>query len=86
MNVFGKLRENAGLTQQAAADAMKVDRSTVAKWETGVCMPNASKLPALAELYKCTIPDFYRSEEKNRNPKRGKAAGSMKRTGGAATR
>ncbi len=72
MNVFGKLREKAGLTQQAAADAMKVDRSTVAKWETGVCMPNAAKLPALAKLYKCSIPDFYKNADGQEKGKRGK--------------
>lgn len=66
MNVFGRLRESAGLTQRAAAEAMNVDRSTVAKWETDVCMPNASKLPALAKLYKCEICDFYAKEKTSR--------------------
>lgn len=50
-----KMRERAKLTQQAVADELGTDRSTVAKWETGAALPRADKLLALARLYGCTV-------------------------------
>ena len=55
MNLFAKRRIKAGLLQEEVAAALFVDRSTVAKWETGKAKPRADKLPAIAELYKCSI-------------------------------
>ena len=59
-------RINAGLVQENVASALGVDRSTVAKWETGRAMPRAEKLPVLAKLFGCTIENlFERGEQKN---------------------
>lgn len=52
---FKKARLKAGMTQADVAKKLKVDRSTVAKWEAGEALPNASKLPALAKIFKCSI-------------------------------
>lgn len=60
MNKIKQLRENANLTQQQLSDTLKIDRSTVAKWETGEAMPRADKLPELAKIFGCSIDDLYR--------------------------
>ena len=54
-----KLRERAGLTQEELATHFKVDRSAVAKWETGCAKPSVDKLPMLAKLLGCTIDELY---------------------------
>ena len=38
------------MTQKQLADAVGVERSTVAKWESNVNMPIATKLPELAAI------------------------------------
>lgn len=52
-------RVKAGLTQNKLATKLGVDRSTVAKWETGEINPRASLLPALAKALKCRIEALY---------------------------
>ncbi len=47
------------LTQEQLACQMNVDRSTVAKWETGDAKPRADKLPELAQILKCKIDDLF---------------------------
>lgn len=54
-----ELREKAGLTQDTVAKALMLDRSTVAKWETGESKPRADKLPELARILGCTIDELY---------------------------
>ena len=60
MNQLAALREKANLLQEDVAAALKIDRSTVAKWESGASSPRADKLPALARLYGCTIDALFR--------------------------
>lgn len=67
MNQLTARREKAGLSQEEVALALKIDRSTVAKWETGASYPRADKLPAIAALYGCSIDALFRdssSEDK----------------------
>ncbi len=59
MTNIANLRLQAGLTQTAISEALKIDRSTVAKWESGEANPRADKLPALAELLGCSIDDLF---------------------------
>lgn len=54
-----EMRQAAGLTQQAVAAALDVDRSTVSYWETGGAMPRADQLPRLADLLGCSIDALY---------------------------
>ena len=54
------LREKKGLTQEQLAQKLKLDRSTIAKWETGEAMPRADKLPVLAEILGCSISDLFK--------------------------
>lgn len=55
-------------TQLELARKIGVDRSTIAKWETGKSMPRAEMLPKLAECLGCTVDELLkkevRSEEK----------------------
>ena len=48
MNNLKELREKANLTQESLAKLINVDRSTIAKWETGEASPRSDKLPTLA--------------------------------------
>lgn len=59
MSNLAQLRIKADYTQDAVAAALSIDRSTVAKWETGAALPRVSKIPALADLYGCTINDIF---------------------------
>ena len=52
-------RRRAELTQQQLADALGVERATVAMWETGRNWPSASLLPKMADLLLCSIDDLY---------------------------
>lgn len=53
-----ELRLKAKLLQRDVAEALNVDRSTVAKWEAGESFPRSGKLKALASLYKCSIDEL----------------------------
>ena len=64
------LRERAGMTQEELAQALKVDRSTVTKWETGDALPRTKDLPDVARVLKCTVNDLLcaDSEETAQSP------------------
>lgn len=55
-------REAMGLTRIQVADRLGVTKVAVRKWEVGLAMPNADKLPALADLLHCTIDALYGRE------------------------
>lgn len=59
MNAIKRLRKQANLTQTQVSEKLIVERSTVAKWETGEAMPRADKLPELAKILGCTIDDLF---------------------------
>ena len=48
-----------GLTRVQLADRIGVTVVAVRKWETGLAMPNADKLPVLADELHCTIDALY---------------------------
>lgn len=54
MNGLKALRQRAGLTQEAAAGRLYVERSTVAQWERGTSRPSVDRLQPLARLYQVT--------------------------------
>ncbi len=58
-----KRREQAAMTQAQMADALNVNRATVAMWETGKSNPRAEMLPAIAQLLGCTIDELYDEKE-----------------------
>ena len=60
MNNFQKLREKAGFTQEALAKKLLVDRTTVAKWESGSSFPRASLLFPISRALNCSVDDLLR--------------------------
>ncbi|MEH7374295.1 helix-turn-helix domain-containing protein [Neobacillus drentensis] len=46
-----KLRDNRNWSQQTLADLMRMDRSTVSRYETGRSMPNYQTVVRFAEIY-----------------------------------
>lgn len=59
-----RLREKAGITQAALADALGVDRTTVTTWEIGRSFPRAELLPKLAAALGCEIGELFAGKEK----------------------
>ena len=53
------VRKKKNLTQEGLAELIGVDRSTVAKWETGIAKPLADKLVLLAKVLECKIEDLF---------------------------
>jgi len=49
--VLRQCRENAGLTQKQVADALNVERSTYAYYETGTTHPSGSMIIKLAKIF-----------------------------------
>lgn len=56
-------RRAVGMSQQAVANALGVQRATVGMWETGSIWPSARVLPALADLLCCSIDELYTAPE-----------------------
>lgn len=52
------------MSQAALAEAIGVDSSTVAKWESGGVYPRAQLLPQLAEILSCTIDELFAGDGK----------------------
>jgi transcriptional regulator with XRE-family HTH domain len=55
---FVRARKAAGFTQESFAEAMHVDRSTVARWEQGTREPQPYQRPKLARLLKITMSEL----------------------------
>ena len=60
--MFQKVRKREKITQKQIAEALGVDRSTVAKWETGKAAPRAALLPKLAKILNCSIEELLTKE------------------------
>ena len=59
-----KYREKANLTQEALAAKLYVERSTIAKWESGQAKPRADTLMKLAAVLGCTVDELLKGENK----------------------
>ena len=59
---IGKMRKNNNLTQMELADLMGVSYQAVSCWERGVTMPDISKLPDLARIFKVKIDDIFNDD------------------------
>ena len=57
------MREKKDMSQQAVALEIGVERSTVAKWESGKSRPRAELLPKLAKLFGCSIEELLVPDE-----------------------
>ena len=54
-----ELRKEKCLSQCELAELLSVQRSTVAKWETGRTFPRTEQLPKLARALNCTIDELF---------------------------
>lgn len=63
MKSIQMMRDYMGTTQQAMADALGVDRSTVCKWEAAGTYPRPKFLPAIAAYLQCTVDDLFAVEQ-----------------------
>ena len=48
---LSELRKNSGMTQAEVAVKLKVDQTTISKWENGEALPRADMLFMIAGLY-----------------------------------
>lgn len=58
MNRIQEYRKQRKWTQKELADHLGVERSAVAKWESGKSQPQAARLVALAEIFGCTVDEI----------------------------
>ncbi len=61
-NIY-ELRKSKGMTQTELAEKLNVSEQAVSKWENGICAPDVSLFPQLAELFSVSIDrifGFYR--------------------------
>lgn len=56
------LRLERGLTQAQLAERLFVSRSTIAKWENGLGLPNAESMKLLEEQFEITLNDIATTE------------------------
>lgn len=57
------MRKAAELTQMDLAEKIGVGQSSIANWESGITMPEAARLPRIAEVLDCTIDDLFVKKE-----------------------
>jgi len=57
------LRSAANLPQQALADALKVSRTTISKWETGSQEPSLGDLKSIADYFKVPVAYLFGEED-----------------------
>jgi transcriptional regulator with XRE-family HTH domain len=55
---IAQLRKDAGLSQQAVADALELAQQTYANYEVARARPPVSMLPALAEIFGVSVDEL----------------------------
>ena len=58
MHRIRELRIAQKLSQQELATKLGIDRSTVAKWETGAHSPRINKMKKLAKILNCSLEEL----------------------------
>ena len=64
MNRIRELRQKKQISQEELARLLGVDRSSVARWETGSNNPRMEKLLALAKIFGCSLDELVRENQK----------------------
>lgn len=57
---FKKARTNAGFTQQQVADALSLDRSSIAHYESGKSVPSMRNLNKICEMFEITPTEILK--------------------------
>ena len=60
---FERLRNKAGLSQEALARVMGLSRMTIANWEKGKTEPSASQIKVLADIFGVTTDQLLSQKE-----------------------
>ena len=63
------LRENIGYTQQQVADALSIERSTYAYYETGKTNPDINTIIKLSKIFNVSYTDIFEQEERRQDGK-----------------
>ena len=58
-------RVNAGLTQEAVAKKLGVNKQTMVNWEKGITEPKISQIRELSELYNIPIDNIFLPTKSN---------------------
>lgn len=58
MNKIREYRKQRKWTQDELAKRIGVERSAVAKWESGKSQPQAARFVALAEVFGCSVDEL----------------------------
>lgn len=64
---LAQIRKARHITQQQLSYDLGVDRSTIAKWESGAAMPRANKLPGLAKSLNCDISELFEAKNSHKD-------------------
>ena len=59
-NGIQQMRREAGMTQQALADAIGVERYQLSYFENGRCLADWETVQKLSKTLGCTVGDIYR--------------------------
>ena len=54
-----EFRRKNQLTQGEFGNLLGVSAQAISKWERGICYPDITFLPTLAETLGCTVDDFF---------------------------
>jgi transcriptional regulator with XRE-family HTH domain len=57
------LRKSKGITQEALSDMVAVDRSSVAKWETGKALPSHDIMLRLSRIFDVSINELLEESD-----------------------
>lgn len=60
-------RKKKNIDQQSLADILKVPRSTLACWETGIRTPSLEQIVKIAEYFETSLDIIYKDYEDNNN-------------------
>ena len=58
-----EMRLRAKITQNELSSKLSIQRSTVAKWETGKSLPRAELLPKIAQILNCSVDELLKGEQ-----------------------
>ena len=62
---FKEIRSKRNITQEQLAEIFSVSRQTISKWESGNCLPDASKYKPLCEILGITVNELFSGERLN---------------------
>lgn len=57
---YKRIRKDAGMTAQEAANKIGVSISTIFSWESGKTSPDSTRVIQLANLYGCTADELIK--------------------------